>query len=152
MSKSRARPGRRAGNESRGANSNQHRQSTSASAGSRDGSNANQNNRRSGKGASNLSKSTDNVQNGSSTTPTTVPPPDDHVPVVGFNAAAVEATLKKGYETKATLYKPDAASKPSTTQSPWDVKGSMANGKDFWLDLRRQIWGLQQTGGVSQGG
>src|SRR6202000_1453215 len=99
----RTRAGRR-GNDSRGANSNQHRQSTSASAGARDGTNSNQN-RRGGKGAANLSKSTDNIHNGPPTTSTTLPPPDDHVPIAGFNSDAVEAVLKKGYETKATLYK-----------------------------------------------
>jgi len=61
--------------------------------------------------------------------------------------------LKQGYEAKAPLYKPETKSQTAAPQSPWGVKpGAMANGKDFWLDLRRQVAGLQQTGGVSQGG
>ncbi|KIW65272.1 hypothetical protein PV04_07545 [Phialophora macrospora] len=145
------RAGRR-GNDSRGANSNLHRQSTSASAVSRDGTNANQN-RRGGKGSSNLSKSTDNVHNGPVAPAASLPPPDDHVPMAGFNAGAVEAMLKHGYEPKITLYKPDAKLQTPNPSSPWGAKpGAMANGKDFWLDLRRQVAALQQTGGVSQGG
>lgn len=30
--------------------------------------------------------------------------------------------------------------------------GAMTNGKDFWLDLRKQVFALQQSGGTSQGG
>ncbi|ETI26204.1 hypothetical protein G647_02981 [Cladophialophora carrionii CBS 160.54] len=151
MTNNRNRAGRR-GNDSRGANSNLHRQSTSASAVSRDGTNANQN-RRGGKGPSNLSKSTDNVRNGPNAPATSLPPPDDHIPMAGFNAGAVEAMLKQGYEPKTSLYKPDAKSQAPSPSSPWGAKpGSMANGKDFWLDLRRQVAALQQTGGVSQGG
>jgi len=32
------------------------------------------------------------------------------------------------------------------------LAGAMANGKDFWLELRKQVTALQQTGGTSQGG
>ncbi|KAJ9615567.1 hypothetical protein H2200_001642 [Cladophialophora chaetospira] len=155
MTKRKPRSGRR-GNDTRGVNSNsasnQQRQSTSASAASRDGSNPSQN-KRAGKGTSNLTKSTDNVQNGSTPTTPSLPPPDDHVSIAGFNAAAVDATLKKGYDAKAPLYKAEAKPQPPVAQSPWGAKpGAMASGKDFWLDLRRQVAALQQTGGVSQGG
>jgi hypothetical protein len=120
MANNRNRAGRR-GNDSRGANSNVHRQSTSASAVSRDGTNANQN-RRGGKGPSNLSKSTDNVHNGPVAPAASLPPPDDHVPMAGFNAGAVEAMLKHGYEPKITLYKPDAKLQTPTPSSPWGAK------------------------------
>ncbi|OAL25207.1 hypothetical protein AYO22_05084 [Fonsecaea multimorphosa] len=100
-----------------------------------------------------MSRSSDNIQNGPTTTPTTLPPPDDHVPIAGFNADVVEATLKRGYEVKAPLYKLDTKSQAATPASPWGAKpGAMASGKDFWLDLRRQVGALQQTGGISQGG
>ncbi|KIW22997.1 hypothetical protein, variant [Cladophialophora immunda] len=115
------RPGRR-GNDPRGANSNQQRQSTSASAASRDGSSHTYQSRRGGKAGSNLSKSSDNIQNGPTTTPTTLPPQDDHVPLAGFNSDVVEAMLKQGYEARAPLYKPDTKSQAATPQSPWGVK------------------------------
>jgi len=146
-------PGRR-GKDSRGSNqnSNNQRQSTSAAA-SRDGSHSVTQNKKVGKQGSNLSKSTDNVQNGPTSPATSVPPPDDHAPTAGYNSGAVEAMLKQGYDGKATLYKPDAKAQTSNPQSPWGVKpGAMASGKDFWLELRRQVAALQQTGGISQGG
>ncbi|EXJ73999.1 uncharacterized protein A1O5_02293 [Cladophialophora psammophila CBS 110553] len=117
----RNRPGRR-GIDPRGAHSNQHRQSTSASAASRDGSSNTHQNRRGGRGGSNLSRSSDNLQNGPLTTPNTVSPQDDHVPIAGFNSDVVEAMLKQGYEAKAPLYKSDIKSQTTTPQSPWGVK------------------------------
>ncbi|OAP63701.1 hypothetical protein AYL99_02928 [Fonsecaea erecta] len=167
-SNARNRPGRR-GNDPRGANSHQQRQSTSASAASRDGSSNTYQSRRGGKAGSNLSRSSDNIQNGPTTTPTTPAPSDDHVPIAGFNADVVEAMLKQGYEAKAPLHKLDNKPQATNPQSPWGVKceyspahqtisinsveaGAMASGKDFWLDLRRQVFALQQTGGISQGG
>jgi len=99
-------------------------------------------------------------------------PHDDHVPMNGFNVAEVDALLKKGYDARAPLYKPDSLKpQPASTGSPWGAKreyntthlkadiitntgqaGAMASGKDFWLELRKQITALQQTGGTSQGG
>lgn len=117
----RNRAGRR-GNDPRGTNSNQHRQSTSASAGSRDSTANTNHNRRGGKSGSNLSKSTDNIQNGPAATLTSLPPQDDHVSLAGFNAAGIEAALKQGFDPKAPLYRPDTKSQPTTPQSPWGVK------------------------------
>ncbi|EXJ56778.1 hypothetical protein A1O7_07122 [Cladophialophora yegresii CBS 114405] len=139
MPHNRNRAGRR-GTDSRGANSNPHRQSTSASAVSRDGANATQN-RRGGRGSSNLSKSTDNVQNGPTAPAASLPPPDDHVPMAGFNAGAVEALLKQGYEPKTSLYKPEAKSQTPSPSSPWGAKreytgyppAMMANAVVSWI-------------------
>ncbi|KAK4938615.1 hypothetical protein LTR10_020966 [Elasticomyces elasticus] len=139
------RNGRR-GNDSKGAS--QQRQP----GGLRDGTPNSNQSKRGGKSSSNVNRSADNTSNGPSSQ-TSVPPPDDHVPIAGFNAEAVEAMLKQGYATKAPLYKQD--SKPQTAKSdgPWGAKpGAMANGKDFWLDLRKQVAALQQSGGTSRGG
>ncbi|KIX01664.1 uncharacterized protein Z518_09390 [Rhinocladiella mackenziei CBS 650.93] len=141
----RTRNGRR-GNDPRGAN--QQRQS----AGSRDAAFNAPQGRRGGKASSNISKSTDNIQNGPATQ-TSLPLADDHGPMPGFNSDAVEAMLKQGYEAKAPLYKPDAKSQGAKSESPWGMKpGAMASGKDFWLDLRKQVTALQQSGGIGQGG
>jgi hypothetical protein len=70
-----------------------------------------------------MSKSTDNMQNGPAATATSPAPPDQHVPIAGFNAQAVEGILKQGYDTKASFYKPDAKHTTTTTpQSPWGIK------------------------------
>jgi len=73
--------------------------------------------------------------------------------MAGFNRGAVEVMLKQGYDSKAPLYKPEAKSQITKAESPWGVKpGTMANGKDFFLELRKQVTALQQSGGTSQGG
>lgn len=114
----RNRTGRR-GNDPRGASANQQQRQ---SAGSRDGIPiAQQQSRRGGKLGSTMNKSiSDNTQNGPLAQPS-VPPPDDHVPIAGFNSDAVAAMLKQGYDAKASLYKPDAKvqTKP---ESPWGAK------------------------------
>ncbi|KAJ5665372.1 uncharacterized protein N7477_007820 [Penicillium maclennaniae] len=77
------------------------------------------------------------------------PAQDQHVPVRGFNAAEAKSLLKRGpEESKATFYKP--AGKDNNQRSggsPWGSKqNTMANGKDFFLELRKQIASLQRTG------
>jgi hypothetical protein len=102
-------------------NSNQQRQSTSASAASRDGTNTS---RRGGKAGSSLNKSSDVSSNVSKSTATAPPPQDDYVPMIGFNADAVKEILKNGFDGKATLYKPDTKAQTVTQnpQSPWGAK------------------------------
>ncbi|KAL2444530.1 hypothetical protein ABEF95_016998 [Exophiala dermatitidis] len=163
--KRRTRNGRR-GNDPK--NASQQRQS----AGSRDGNStphantgsSQQSRKGAGAGAksgsNNVSRSTDNNgQNGSTaqgqTTTTSLPSSEEqYTPTAGFNYDAVDAALKQGYDLRAPLYKPEPnVAQPARPETPWGLKpGSMANGKDFWLDLRKQVAALQQTGGTSQGG
>ncbi|CEJ62132.1 hypothetical protein PMG11_10642 [Penicillium brasilianum] len=77
------------------------------------------------------------------------PAQDQHVPVRGFNAAEVKNVLKKGpNEPKAPFYKP--AGKDTNNQrsgGPWGSKSNtMANGKDFFIELRKQVASLQRGG------
>ncbi|KAJ5794535.1 hypothetical protein N7457_001134 [Penicillium paradoxum] len=84
------------------------------------------------------------------------PPQEQHVPVRGFNTAEVKNILKKGSaEGKSTLYKPISkdgpkdGSKDGSNQrsAAWGPKAqNMANGRDFFLELRKQIAALQRTG------
>jgi hypothetical protein len=68
-----------------------------------------------------MNRNTDAAQNGSSTP--TVIPPNDHVPMVGYNSDAVEAMLKQGYEARAPLYRPEVKSQGTTkAESPWGAK------------------------------
>ena len=97
------------------------------------------------------------------------------MPLNGFNAAAVEKFLVQGVDAKTQVYKPTAGGEAAKGGNPWGAKrtfsqylfpspldlaltfaaGSMANNKDFWLELRKQVTTLQQqqqaTGGP-QGG
>ena len=93
----------------------------------------------------------------------------------GVNMDEIEAMLQAGYDAKAPTYKPDLKAQTSKSESPWGVKREinlpspsapknnqytdkhhtasfMGNGKDFWLELRKQVYALQQSGGTSQGG
>lgn len=159
--------GRRGGLDPRGAN--QQRQS----GGSRDGTPGASQGRRGGRGGSSVNRSAGSMQNGS-VSHTASTPTDDHNPMNGYNSGAVEATLRQGYDAKALLYKPDAKAPATKPESPWGAKrkcncccflhmsmrtdvyrheaGAMAGGKDFWLELRKQIAVLQQSGGTSRGG
>lgn len=154
------RNGRR-GNDS---SANQHR-STTSTASSRDATPGATQSRRGGKSTQGLNRSTDTAS------PASLPGQDEHVPHVGFNAAAVDAVLKQGFDAKAPLFKPESKPQPTKSESPWglkgksllsvcssrqfidnDLAGAMASGRDFWLDLRKQVFALQQSGGTSQGG
>ena len=114
----RNRNGRR-GNDSRGAN--QQRQA----AGSRDGTPNTQQNRRGGKVGSNINKSNDSAQNGSAPQ-TQLLPPDEHIPIEGFNSDAVDAMLKQGFEAKALLYKPEPKPQSAKQDNPWGTKRESA--------------------------
>ncbi|KAJ5482509.1 hypothetical protein N7475_001321 [Penicillium sp. IBT 31633x] len=76
------------------------------------------------------------------------PPQEQHVPVRGFNAAEVKNILKKGPgELKSTPYKPHSKDGPNQRSTAWGPKAqNMANGKDFFLELRKQIAALQRSG------
>ncbi|KAJ5164801.1 uncharacterized protein N7500_006631 [Penicillium coprophilum] len=77
------------------------------------------------------------------------PPQEQHIPVRGFNAAEVKNTLKPGpNETKlSTPYKSHSKDGPTQRSTAWGPKAqNMANGKDFFLELRRQIATLQRSG------
>ncbi|KAJ5238730.1 hypothetical protein N7468_003349 [Penicillium chermesinum] len=69
-----------------------------------------------------------------------------HVPVRGFNATEAKNILKR--EPKAVIYKPtgkDANNQRSG--SPWGSKANtMVNGKDFFVELRKQVASLQRGG------
>ena len=103
---------------------------------------------------------------------TVATPQDDSVRANNYNAQEVKASLKKLPEPKPAVYKP-AEKTPTTTRSgnPWASKRSfhppsqrishytdkstattMANGKDFFLELRRQVSAAQQGGGTTLGG
>ncbi|PLN79323.1 hypothetical protein BDW42DRAFT_173190 [Aspergillus taichungensis] len=78
--------------------------------------------------------------------------PDQHVPVRGFNATESKTALKKNPGgPRPFFYKlgKDAGNRPS---GPWGSKpNTMANGKDFFLELRKQMTTLQQGGNTAGG-
>ncbi|EKV11842.1 hypothetical protein PDIG_35210 [Penicillium digitatum PHI26] len=92
------------------------------------------------------------------------PPQEQHVPVRGFNNAEVKNVLK---ETKLSMpYKSQSKDGPAQRSTAWGSKGTvflrsphalehiitiftaqnMANGKDFFLELRKQVASLQRSG------
>ncbi|MCJ1423337.1 hypothetical protein MMC29_001220 [Sticta canariensis] len=88
------------------------------------------------------------------------PPQEQHVSVRAFNALEVRDTLKNGYSAvgpehmRSLKYKASGAQPKNAKSSggPWASKPhTMANGKDFFLELRKQISALQQ-GGERAGG
>lgn len=105
-----------------------------------------------------------------------LPPRDEHISVNNFNGREVKAELAKASQAKATAYKPPktdtATARPGN--APWGIKGlsyllppcctvhpamltfllanTMANGKDFFLELRKQVSAAQKAGGTTLGG
>ncbi|KAL1850567.1 hypothetical protein Plec18170_006852 [Paecilomyces lecythidis] len=82
------------------------------------------------------------------------PPQEQHIPVRGFNAAESKGALRRGPgEPKPTVYKPTGKEVNNNRASgPWGSKpNTMANGKDFFLELRKQVSALQQGGNVAGG-
>ncbi|MCJ1469367.1 hypothetical protein MMC07_008000 [Pseudocyphellaria aurata] len=88
------------------------------------------------------------------------PPQEQHVPVRAFNSLEVRDTLKTGYTSvgsehmKSVKYKASAPQPKNMKPSggPWASRpNTMANGKDFFVELRKQISALQQ-GGERAGG
>ncbi|EFR03133.1 hypothetical protein MGYG_06127 [Nannizzia gypsea CBS 118893] len=87
------------------------------------------------------------------TGPPSGPSREPHTPVRGFNSAESKDALKKDYkkggqgEPQPVIYRPTGKDgNPVRPSGPWGSKpNSMANGKDFFLELRKQISGLQQS-------
>ncbi|OOQ83904.1 hypothetical protein PEBR_32848 [Penicillium brasilianum] len=102
--------------------------------------------RQSGNGNRDKSGGQGGPRGGNSSWSSSSPAQDQHVPVRGFNAAEVKNVLKK--EPKAPFYKP--AGKDTNNQrsgGPWGSKSNtMANGKDFFIELRKQVASLQRGG------
>ncbi|UCK59154.1 hypothetical protein AFCA_001977 [Aspergillus flavus] len=92
---------------------------------------------RSGQNQNNWGESRDQLSTG--------PAQEQHVPVRGFNAAEAKAALKRNSrEPKPFFYKPGG--KDTNRSGPWGSKpNTMANGKDFFLELRKQITNLRQV-------
>ncbi|CRG86632.1 hypothetical protein PISL3812_03642 [Talaromyces islandicus] len=82
---------------------------------------------------------------------------EPHDPVKGFNTAECKVALKPGPAQPAPLkYKPTGPSGKDTASNrasaPWGIKpNSLANGKDFFLELRKQVAVLQQVGSIPGG-
>ncbi|OQD65657.1 hypothetical protein PENPOL_c005G03086 [Penicillium polonicum] len=77
------------------------------------------------------------------------PPQEQHVPVRGFNATEVKNGLKaEPLEAKlSTPYKSHSKDGPTQRSTAWGPKAqNMANGKDFFLELRKQVASLQRSG------
>jgi len=87
------------------------------------------------------------------------PPQEQHIPVHGFNAAESKDALKKGYQaagvgdSRPAVYKPtNKEANNARSSGPWASKpNSMLNGKDFFLELRKQISALRQSGNAAGG-
>ncbi|KAJ5955454.1 hypothetical protein N7501_009733 [Penicillium viridicatum] len=76
-------------------------------------------------------------------------PQEQHVPVRGFNATEVKNGLKaEPNEAKfSTPYKSHSKDGPTQRSTAWGPKAqNMANGKDFFLELRKQVASLQRSG------
>ncbi|MCJ1352491.1 MAG: hypothetical protein MMC33_002475 [Icmadophila ericetorum] len=82
------------------------------------------------------------------------PSQEQHFPVNGFNIQATHDALKKSYQSltakdlKANIYKPSGGAAPNSKQGgPWASKpNTMGNGKDFFLELRKQYSALPHQG------
>ncbi|GIC93510.1 uncharacterized protein Aud_009998 [Aspergillus udagawae] len=81
----------------------------------------------------------------------TGPSQEQHVPVRGFNAAELKAALRR--EPKPFFYRPSGKDANNNRASgPWGTKpNTMANGKDFFLELRKQVTALRQGATVPGG-
>ncbi|KAJ5958980.1 uncharacterized protein N7479_006130 [Penicillium vulpinum] len=77
------------------------------------------------------------------------PPQEPHVPVRGFNSTEVKNVMKPGPDemNSTTPYKSHSKDGPTQRSTAWGPKAqNMANGKDFFLELRKQIASLQRSG------
>ncbi|EGC46105.1 conserved hypothetical protein [Histoplasma capsulatum var. duboisii H88] len=87
------------------------------------------------------------------------PPHEQHIPVRSFNAAESKGALKQGYQNVDShapfVYKPigKESNNSRAASGPWGSKPNcMANGKDFFLELRKQVSALRQSGNNVAGG
>ncbi|KAI9372941.1 hypothetical protein BJX61DRAFT_505195 [Aspergillus egyptiacus] len=78
---------------------------------------------------------------------------EQHVAAGGFNVAEAKAALKRAPGApKPLVYKPEGKDVNNRASGPWGAKpNTMANGKDFFLELRKQITALRQGGTVAGG-
>ncbi|KAL5041799.1 hypothetical protein BDW71DRAFT_191108 [Aspergillus fruticulosus] len=78
---------------------------------------------------------------------------DQHTPVGGFNAAEAKAALRRAPGApKSHFYKAQGKDASNRASGPWGSKpNTMANGKDFFLELRKQVTALRQGGSVAGG-
>ncbi|RAL12790.1 uncharacterized protein BO97DRAFT_477771 [Aspergillus homomorphus CBS 101889] len=85
--------------------------------------------------------------------PSSGPRQEQHVPVRGFNASESKAALKRGPgESRPFYYKPQGKDTNNRASGPWGAKpNQMANGKDFFLELRKQVTALRQGSPVAGG-
>ncbi|PYH48818.1 uncharacterized protein BP01DRAFT_353117 [Aspergillus saccharolyticus JOP 1030-1] len=81
------------------------------------------------------------------------PRQEQHVPVRGFNATESKTALKRGPgEPRPFFYKPQGKDTNNRAGGPWGAKpNQMANGKDFFLELRKQVTALRQGNPVAGG-
>ncbi|KAL1992383.1 hypothetical protein VTN49DRAFT_4415 [Thermomyces lanuginosus] len=88
---------------------------------------------------------------------TTGPVQEQHVPVRGFNAAEAKNALRNGpTQSTPVRYQPSGPPPRDGTANrasgPWAAKpNTMANGRDFFLELRKQVTALQNGGNVPGG-
>ncbi|KAL9624035.1 MAG: hypothetical protein Q9160_001788 [Pyrenula sp. 1 TL-2023] len=92
-----------------------------------------------------------------------------HVPVNNYNAQEVEEALKPTSGMKDTYILASSSVDTSKAKGPWASKrntlvssdytkltfrsaNTMSNGKDFFLELRKQISAARQSGGSTLGG
>ncbi|KAF7587557.1 hypothetical protein BBP40_007046 [Aspergillus hancockii] len=102
-----------------------------------------------------------NAWGGERDAPATSPTQEQHVPVRGFNAVEAKGALRRNPgEPKPFLYKPNNGKEANRAGGgPWGSKlnggvnaaNTMANGKDFFLELRKQVTALRQGGNVAGG-
>ncbi|MCJ1322789.1 hypothetical protein MMC15_008139 [Xylographa vitiligo] len=77
---------------------------------------------------------------------------DQQTPAAGFNAKDTREFLKRAFasisseDSKALRYKAPTAPASMKTGGPWASKpNTMGSGKDFFLELRKQVSALQQN-------
>ncbi|KAL4941902.1 hypothetical protein BDV06DRAFT_193361 [Aspergillus oleicola] len=77
---------------------------------------------------------------------------EQHIPVGGFNADEAKAALRRGPGARPFFYKPQGKDAGNRASGPWGSKpNTMANGKDFFLELRKQVTALRQGENVAGG-
>ncbi|KAL4803231.1 hypothetical protein BDV18DRAFT_163281 [Aspergillus unguis] len=78
---------------------------------------------------------------------------DQHTPVGGFNAAEAKGALRRGPGApRPYFYRPQGKDANNRAGGPWGAKpNTMANGKDFFLELRKQVTALRQGDNVAGG-
>ncbi|KAF6230106.1 hypothetical protein HO133_004445 [Letharia lupina] len=84
-------------------------------------------------------------------------PPSEGPPTPSFNSQEVRDCLKNAIknltseEVKASKYQPGAANNTRSGQAWASNPKNMSNGKDFYVELRKQVTAMQQ-GGERAGG